>query len=320
MAHPICRGVGGAAMWLSLLVALAVCAMAPKADARAQAPGAPGDPHTWAPADKHGFGTATDARQQRLVHASRRGAERGLLPGPRDPEPARARVRRHRRAHLPRSRDRRRSEGAGAAGRGLADLPPDHRDAPLATDQDLDLGPAGRQRARRRALRLPDGEAAGALRARRPGARRRRQRRSRPAPRRRAARPRRHGRQPDRGPPGARQAVKRLRRDGQRSVAGPARRQGPRRLVHGRPTRQRRPGRPHEAHRAPRRPPADAGDRLRCLAERGRPDRRRRARPRLRPGRAALRRRLAGVPRLAQRAAGERRRGPAAAGASTTSR
>ena len=47
-------------MWLSLLLALAVCAMAPKADARAQAPGAPGDPHTWAPADKHGFGTATE--------------------------------------------------------------------------------------------------------------------------------------------------------------------------------------------------------------------------------------------------------------------
>ena len=154
MAHPICRGVGGAAMWLSLLVVLAVCAMAPKADARAQAPGAPGDPHTWAPADKHGFGTATDARQQRLVHAARRGAERGLLPGPRHPEPARARVRGHRRAHLPRPRDRRRGRGAGAAGAGLADLPPDHRDAPLAADQDLDRRPAGRQRARRRALRL----------------------------------------------------------------------------------------------------------------------------------------------------------------------
>ena len=28
----------------------------------AQAPGAPGDRHTWAPADKHGFGTATGSR------------------------------------------------------------------------------------------------------------------------------------------------------------------------------------------------------------------------------------------------------------------
>ena len=171
MAHPICRGVGGAAVWLSLLVVLAVCAMAPKADARAQAPGAPGDPHTWAPADKHGFGTATalasnvwftlrdaelsEAYYPDLGTPSLRGLEFAVTDG---------------RTFLDRETGAG-SEGAGEADRGFADLPPDHRDAPLATDQDLDLGPAGRQRARRRALRLPDGEGAGALRARRPGAR-----------------------------------------------------------------------------------------------------------------------------------------------------
>ena len=43
---------------LSLACALAAC-LAPAAAQAAQAPGAPGARHTWAPADKHGFGTAT---------------------------------------------------------------------------------------------------------------------------------------------------------------------------------------------------------------------------------------------------------------------
>src|SRR5215210_6748771 len=42
-----------------LLVSLfAVIAAAPAAAAKPPAPGAPGARHTWAPADKHGFGTA----------------------------------------------------------------------------------------------------------------------------------------------------------------------------------------------------------------------------------------------------------------------
>jgi glucoamylase len=39
-------------------VAAALAAVAPAAHARPAAPGAPGAKHTWAPADKHGFGTA----------------------------------------------------------------------------------------------------------------------------------------------------------------------------------------------------------------------------------------------------------------------
>src|SRR3954451_9755012 len=43
--------------------ALAVAFTSPGvARAAPQAPGAPGDKHTWAPADKHGFGTARDLR------------------------------------------------------------------------------------------------------------------------------------------------------------------------------------------------------------------------------------------------------------------
>jgi glucoamylase len=49
----------------SILVALAVLAVfAPAAHAKAPAPGAPGTKHTWAPADKHGFGTAREARSR----------------------------------------------------------------------------------------------------------------------------------------------------------------------------------------------------------------------------------------------------------------
>ncbi len=50
---------GGSALAFVLTVALTF-ALAGSAAAKPQAPGAPGDPHTWAPADKHGFGTATD--------------------------------------------------------------------------------------------------------------------------------------------------------------------------------------------------------------------------------------------------------------------
>src|SRR4051794_36310495 len=45
-----------------LLVVLAAGLCAPAALAKAPAPGAPGAKHTWAPADKHGFGTARALR------------------------------------------------------------------------------------------------------------------------------------------------------------------------------------------------------------------------------------------------------------------
>src|SRR4051812_24240089 len=53
--------VAVAAAAVSLAVALPAAAHA----ARTAAPGAPGERHTWAPADKHGFGTAT-ARGSRV--------------------------------------------------------------------------------------------------------------------------------------------------------------------------------------------------------------------------------------------------------------
>src|SRR3954468_20330292 len=46
----------------AVLAGLAVPAAAHAAD-RPSAPGAPGAKHTWAEADKHGFGTATDRRR-----------------------------------------------------------------------------------------------------------------------------------------------------------------------------------------------------------------------------------------------------------------
>jgi glucoamylase len=42
-----------------VIALLALLVLAPAAQAKAPAPGAPGAKHTWAPADKHGFGTAT---------------------------------------------------------------------------------------------------------------------------------------------------------------------------------------------------------------------------------------------------------------------
>ena len=46
-----------------VLLTLAVFVLtAPAAVAKAPAPGAPGTKHTWAPADKHGFGTARGLR------------------------------------------------------------------------------------------------------------------------------------------------------------------------------------------------------------------------------------------------------------------
>ena len=45
-----------------LVVVVAAGAFAPAALAKAPAPGAPGAKHAWAPADKHGFGTARGER------------------------------------------------------------------------------------------------------------------------------------------------------------------------------------------------------------------------------------------------------------------
>src|SRR4051795_13421286 len=47
-----------------VLAVIAAGLFAPAALAKAPAPGAPGAKHTWAPADKHGFGTAREARSR----------------------------------------------------------------------------------------------------------------------------------------------------------------------------------------------------------------------------------------------------------------
>ena len=48
----------------------AVGALAAPAAAKPPAPGAPGAIHSWAPADKHGFGTAQQLAEQGVVHAA----------------------------------------------------------------------------------------------------------------------------------------------------------------------------------------------------------------------------------------------------------
>src|SRR4051794_26604117 len=52
------RQAGGRLASVSALVALGLAASAAPAEAKPPAPGAPGAIHTWAPADKHGFGTS----------------------------------------------------------------------------------------------------------------------------------------------------------------------------------------------------------------------------------------------------------------------
>jgi hypothetical protein len=52
------RAGGGRLVVLSVLAALGVGGPAASALAKPPAPGAPGAVHTWAPADKHGFGTS----------------------------------------------------------------------------------------------------------------------------------------------------------------------------------------------------------------------------------------------------------------------
>ncbi len=59
------RGFRGGVLLRSLLAVVAVASLLPAlAHAKPQAPGAPGEAHTWAPADKHGFGTAHDLQSQ----------------------------------------------------------------------------------------------------------------------------------------------------------------------------------------------------------------------------------------------------------------
>src|SRR3954468_13171875 len=58
------RSRAAAATAAVLAAAPAALAAVPAAQAARTAPGAPGEKHTWAEADKHGFGTATDRRSR----------------------------------------------------------------------------------------------------------------------------------------------------------------------------------------------------------------------------------------------------------------
>src|SRR5690349_4472776 len=56
------RAPAMSALRIACLSLLTLGLLAPAAVAKAPAPGAPGAKHTWAPADKHGFGTAKKLR------------------------------------------------------------------------------------------------------------------------------------------------------------------------------------------------------------------------------------------------------------------
>ena len=166
--------------------------LASAAAAKPPAPGAPGAIHTWAPADKHGFGSAEQLAQQGVVHAAAGLAERDLLPGPQ---------------HARRSAacSSRSPTASGSSHRETVDDDPRHIEplAPGVTRASSrcrrSLGfrqvtrgtgwkltktwitdPVAGDRARARALRVADRQDAAALRARRSGAGQRRQRRPRP--------------------------------------------------------------------------------------------------------------------------------------------
>ena len=232
-----------------LLPVLAVLASAvPAQAARPPAAGAPGVRHTWAPADKHGFGTAHQLGGHAYFTLRQASLSEVYYPD----------------LSTPAFRAAVRGDGDRHAAGPFAGVPPGHREPPLAADQDVDHGPRARQRAAARALR-GEVDATAALRARRPRARQRRQRRSRDLRRGDADRLRRRGRQCRGRLSGALADLERIQGDRKRPVARPAG------LLAGRHGRhrsgQRRAGRPDGARRQDQ-PGHDAGDRLRARRRR----------------------------------------------------
>ena len=178
-----------AGLLVSLFAVLATAA--PALAARPPAQGAPGARHTWAPADKHGFGTAHQLAGHAYFTLRQASLSEVYYPDLSHAGVPRAAVRGHRRQDVRGPRGRRRRPAPHRARRARRDarpstpldrslgVPPGDRERPLAADQDLDHRPRARQRARARALRGQDPDRAAPVRARRPGARQRRQRRPR---------------------------------------------------------------------------------------------------------------------------------------------
>ena len=112
----------------------------------ADPPGAPGAKADWTEADKTGFGTARDPREQRVVHAAAGAGERGLLPRPLHPQRAQPGARRDRRG-LHRPGVDRHAAPHRAARRAQPALPPgQHRQGrPLPARRDVRDRPAPRR-------------------------------------------------------------------------------------------------------------------------------------------------------------------------------
>ena len=300
-----CRRRGLSAAFVALAIAIVAPAAAGAAP-NATAPGAPGAPAFWTPANKQGFGTSTTA-QSKLWHTLQ-GGELTEVYYPDLGTPA------------------------------LRDLQLIVTDGKTFTDRETDATtqhvelvdkrsltyrqvntakskryrivktyvdrPGAQRAAGRRALRVADGAPLQGLRLRRPGAQQRRQRRQRDDLPRRAADPGRRRRQRARRRPVLRPHLDRLP-GRQRRLGRPARRPPDGLAVPLLADRQRRPDRRDEARRPP--PPAPAARaRLRRHERRRARHRARLAEARLRARGRRLRRRLAPLPGLAQARAGQR--------------
>ena len=174
-------------------VLAALCAalvLVPSAAAKPPAPGAPGDRHTWAPADKHGFPTAHQRGGNAYADAAPGVAERGLLPRSLHARLPRAAVRRPRRADAPRARPSTTTRPTSSRSRAACTARVEPLPGALGFRQVVSApgwrltktwitDPGAADRARGRAARVALRPQAPALRARRPGAGRRRRRRPR---------------------------------------------------------------------------------------------------------------------------------------------
>ena len=186
---------------VAALAAVAAALTPAGAQAAQGAPGAPGAKANWTRGDKDGVRDLGGDGREGVVHARRRGAERGVRARPGDAEPARPAVRGDGRQDVHRARDRRRDVGDDARGPEEPDLPAGgHGEVrALADHEDVRHRPGALERAGGRDVRVADRAAAAALRAGRPGAlehgRRRQGQRARGVGRQAGERPRR--------PPGA---------------------------------------------------------------------------------------------------------------------